>query len=217
MPLALILLLAAPSAGDRVLQRLEAADAARVALARESSAWQQAGAAHTVEVAALKAEAQRIAAEAARVEALAAQHTAAPADPRIAEAAALTALVEAAKTRIHAGLTELGRRIDLPPPAADPLDWLAAVEESATRIEVRIATGRIDGAERAVEVLRFGSAGLWWRTLTGDQAGTAVRVDGALVLTPHADAAAISRAIDMVNGEAPPALVWLPVEHLTPR
>jgi hypothetical protein len=100
----------------------------------------------------------------------------------------------------------------LPAVAGPDLDGvlavLAAADQAATAVDVAVLTGRRDGAEVAVKVLRIAGAGAWWSALDGDGAGT-MAADGTLTAVPAAGAA-IRTAIAQVEGRAAAGIVRLP-------
>lgn len=229
---------AAESPVDAVLRALGAADAARAALAAEQSEAALDVQRQAALVATLRAEARRYVALAERDEARAAAITTEDeAAAASAELAALERAAGEAATQIEARLAALDPRgdgADAMPDATDATDAmpdaiqgampdamsaserlrralarLRAAEQSAGRVDVSIATGRLGAETIAAQVVWVGWAAGWWRALDGSAAGVIER--GVFRPLDAAGAAAVADAIAVVSRQRPPALVSLPV------
>lgn len=222
--LALLVGLAGP--GAEILATLQAADRARSALAQEANAWQLESQRTEALIQALKAEAARLNARAqqdeGRIDALAAERRSAAADP-VGQALAAEARRVAASILTRLAALDLPLAPALPALPDDPAQALEAAraalatrEAAASAIDVTITRGTLDGAPRAVQVLRMGHVGLWWRALDGAAAGSARWRDGQLHLEAADEAAAvrIATAIAVAAEQQPPAVVLLPAAHL---
>ena len=217
------------SIAEGVLAALRAANVARADNAREAQAW--------------TAEQERVRLVLATIDQQIAQLRAEQRAHRRAMAALEAKNVEAAPERgraraIEALAAEQAQRIDdaldalagqIPPgviptrvksAGTDPLTTsllrLEQAERGAGSAAVELVTGRLDGSLRSVELLRIGGAVAWWRSLDGEEAGTARVVDGIVRLTPttsSTQAEAIGTACDIAKGRKAPAVVVLPVEH----
>lgn len=211
----LVLGLAQPAAGpvDQVLAALAAADEARVAHAREAAAWDLERERLAALVRGLEQETRQLRAEAARLAPPAAA-------PRLApqEAERLDRVVAAAQAHLEARLImpELPERTT--ESDGELRRWaaaLAAQEADLAALEVGVRTGLLEGAPRAVHVLRIGPAH-WWCALDAIEGGPARPTAQGLVLerAEVADAQAITDAVAMALGQRAPVLVELPVGHL---
>lgn len=230
---------AAETPVDAVLRALGAADAARATLAAEQTDAALDAQRQAALVATLHAEARRYVALAERDEARAT--AVAGEDEAAAAAAELASLERAAAEaaeQIDARLAALDPRgdgADAPDdthainaigaigamPSSDAIDAterlrralsaLRAAEQSAGRIDVSIATGRLGEATVAAQVLWVGWAAGWWRALDGSAAG--VIESGAFRPLDDTAAAAVADAIAVVSRQRPPALVTLPVSR----
>ena len=157
----------------------------------------------------------------------------AEAGPLDAREAELSAAMDAVATRINDALDALARSVlpDVIPSAAQPaparsedrfeaaLDRLDQTERRLSQIEVGIVETQLDGDDIAVEVLRFGGAAAWWRTLDGDRYGVVHVVDGRVALQPRTGpdlSERVERAFAIAKGRAAPDLLNLPLEPLTP-
>lgn len=223
-PLALLVCLAGP--GAEIRAALAAADQARSAAAREASAWQAEVQRTEALIGTLTREAARLNAQAQRDEArietlqaaVARQEAAAEGATRAAEARHLATSIMRRLAALDLALAPA-----LPSLPTDPAEALEAArtalterERAARAVEVTITQGHLDGAPRAVQVLRMGHVGLWWRGLDGATAGTARWAEGALHLTaaPDAEAAAIATAVAVAAEQRPPIVVHLPIDQL---
>ena len=223
----------AASVPEQVQAELAAAGQARRQLAREEQDWAAEKARLELLLSAVRYRAEQLKADAAKADAARADlqtqvDTFTARTDRLARVEAmLDALAERLEQALDAlqaealpgvvppdtasGVTEPARRFD----AA-----VARLEETERRLgsaTVEIVTGRLDGREVTVKLLRAGGAGAWWLTLDGDQAGTARLQDGRLVLDPAAgpeDAQAVARAFAVAEGRAAPDWVLLPANHI---
>lgn len=215
--------LGAPAQASDILEKLEAANRARlergqVEEARRRDVLDLGGRAARarVDAAADRARARDLRQAYARLR----EATA----PLVDEKARLTAVMLEAAEVVHARLDALARTA--PPSAVPPrpepepsrpdarleaaLDRLDETERRARSVEVVIAEGQLDGERVAVEVLRFGAAMAWWIALDGTRGGWLQRVDGATKLRPVADPRPIARAVTIAKGRQSPSIVLLP-------
>lgn len=220
---------ASDAVAARIMSALRAANEARSTNAEEGQAWRteqdRLRLVHeTIEqqIAQYAAEAtesnKQIAALKAKREAL---------DPKRQRHGQLSAIVKAQAEFVETALDTLASRAMLDTiaprsPAArehlldNALRRLEVSEKNAANTAVTLATGKLAGEARSVELLRVGGVVAWWRSLDGTEAGTAIVDDGALVLKPATsidDVQAILHACDIAKGRRAPAVVLLPVDH----
>ncbi|MFM2092019.1 MAG: hypothetical protein RLZZ127_2508, partial [Planctomycetota bacterium] len=218
---AAVLAAAEPDPAAALLAEAQAAGAARAALAAEAAAWRDererlqtlvTAAEGEADRLAASAEADRRAAGAARAEAAALS----PPDPAPALTAAATmaaAALRALAARHPPGAVALPADGVGEAAVAALLRALDAGDRAAGEVAIEIVTGEQPGrGPRAVSLLRVSGAAAWWVSLDGGEAGTARMHDGVLRLTPAepADAAAIRRAVAILQGRQGPGLVDLP-------
>ena len=221
---------AAPSIPQTHLAEITAANQARAALAHEAAAWQAESERLRGLIAAVTQEHERLAAEADRLSANNAELR-----DRLAvagEAADLDAVrgeLDAAATAIRDHLSALAARslpgaVVVPASGGDrPFDEamraLDATERAAASVAVEVVTGKRDGAEIAVRLLRLAGAAAWWVALDDGSAGTAsMTADGLRldIVSDPAAQAAIRRAVHIADGRQAAEAVLLPLAGGTP-
>jgi hypothetical protein len=213
---------------DRVMKALRAANTARSDNAREDTTWRTEAERLRVVEATVR---QQIADLKRRSDAhqdatKLTKKQLANLTPDQEKKAAHEALALTQAERIHEGLDRLASEV--PPgviparpkrstaPLTDALRRMESARKTARRIAVELTSGKLDGEDRAVELLRAGGAVAWWRALDGKQAGTATVENGQLILVAVTDSAvteAIIKGVDIAKGRKAPALVELPVHH----
>lgn len=211
-----------------VLQEAQAARTQRVELQRGAQAESARLAAQLAEAKA-RAELANTRARRTRERIASLQAEAGPLDEREAQ---LTALMDGVAQRVHDALDAMSERLlpDLIPPATKPtptrsedrfeaaLERLDQAERRLSQVEATIIETQLDGETVAVEVLRFGGAAAWWRTLDGERFGT-VRVEsGRVQLTAQSGpglADRVETAFAVAKGRAAPELLSLPLVPLS--
>jgi len=220
----------APSIPQAHLAEITAANQARAALTQEVAAWQAESERLRGLIAAVTQEHERLTAEADRFTATNQELRA-----RLAtagEAADLDTVrgeLDAAATAIREHLSALAARslpgaVIVPASGGDrPFDEamraLDATERAAASVAVEVVTGRRDGAEVAVRLLRLAGAAAWWVALDDGSAGTARMTTNGLqldVITDPAAQAAIRRAVHIADGRQAAETVLLPLAGGTP-
>lgn len=225
LPSSLLALAGAADLASSTLEQLHAANQARQALASTEATWVLEQQRLHALIAATRAETARLERDAAQSEQqrdearnrLAALGQGSDLD------ALRTRLAQAGAELIH-GLTTLSTR--LPPGvvpatgAGDPdgafdaaVRALEAGERATASVAIEVITGRRDGHEEAVKVLRVAGAAAWWIALDGLAAGIVRITDGQVELLPVQDdsqRAAILAALAQAEGRATPALALLP-------
>jgi len=212
------------------LEQLRAANQARTELARDVAKWQVERERLAAIVSATEAERDRLKADA-------------EADEKKAEAARLelatlgagsdlelvrgilTAGAAVQLDQLRALATQLPPGVvSLPPAGESAVDFdtiiktVEAAERAAAGVAVEVVTGRLEGKDVAVKLLRVSGAAAWWVSLEGNQAGTSFRRQGVLELTSAArdeDRKAITQAVNISEGRLTPALLVLPWEPFT--
>lgn len=216
------------SPAGRLLEEIRAANTARAAAEGERAAWNAERERLEAIRSGVVAEAQRLATEAEAAEQKA---VALEADLRRlgsgSDLEAVRALLTDLARDVRVRLTELAHTLPpgavAVPSAGGDFDAAAraldATERAASSVAVEVVTGKLAGTEVAVRLLRISGAAAWWAALDGGRghgdgpgarAGTAVMVDGVLILEPVTDPAPIVRAIAQAEGRAPPSIALLP-------
>ena len=98
----------------------------------------------------------------------------------------------------------------------DALKRMEDAERNAAGRSVEVVTGTLNGNALTVELLRLGGVSAWWRSLDGQKTGAAWVESGQILLqelTSTDERRAISDAIAIAKGRAPPKLVILPFAH----
>jgi len=203
-------------------ERLELESSARAEAARVAA--QTAEAEARAQLAKTRARRTREAIEALRAEA-------GPLDAREAE---LTTRMDGVARRVNEALDGLEARLlpgivaatakPAPARAEDrfeaALERLEKTERRLSQIEVNVIETQLDGADVAVEVLRFGGAAAWWRGLEGGRFGVVRVEDGEVDLEPRSGDALAERvetAFAVAKGRAAPELIMLPLVPLGPN
>ncbi len=225
-----------PSAAlaDRILAVVQAADQARQRLADEQAAWRAEEARVAALLALVEHQAETLEAQAAQDRQTAAALEDAGLSPAPAPAAAIEDLLRAETVAFAAALADRQPRL---PPELWPLPADGALAEAEALVlwsdalrRWRELVARAEGwglsledardaagQPRAVQVLRAGTAALWWLAVDDAQAGVARMQDGQLRLLPAADpaaAAAIRAAVAMLRGRREAGLLVLPFDAL---
>ena len=218
-----------PSVGadpDSVLESLRAADAARKSDTAEAQAWAEEEARLRLLITTIRerttAAERRRSNSQKKLQKLVAETPEPPAvslqTGTVRIARDIDRALDALARRVPPGLIpRRGTQRASPREALDQaLHRLERAERGLGTVAVSIASGRLKGEPKSVEVLRLGGVAAWWRSLDGESGGEAQTIDGELKLHPMTDVAtleAIARASAIAKGRAAPQIVRLPVSY----